>query len=388
MNEKMINVPMSLQSRISRRRVARILGSGAVAAAMPWLHEAPTAAQDSDNIAANVVVPEPVVFPQDSGIHDDAATEWWYYTGHLFTETQEKYGFEYVIFRARRGDLAGFVSHFAITDNVADTFTYAQQIVGEDGVIGSDAVLDLDVNGWTMEGQGGNDRLFASMDGYGINFKLDPGKPAAMHRGTGFIDYGDGTHSYYYSRTRMPLVGVLRAGDENLRVEGFGWMDHQWGNFTTFEDGGWDWYAVQLDDDHELMLYVVHDTAGTPLVVDGSIVEPDGALIALAKDDFSIEATGTWTSEKTGTVWPHGWKVKVGTQDIDLMLEPTLADQELDTRYSTGIIYWEGQCSVEGTRMGESIGGNAYVELTGYAPVERATALQPGATPVTSASSE
>ena len=147
MNEKMINAPMSLQSRISRRRVARILGSGAVAAAMPWLHEAPTAAQDSDNIAANVVVPEPVVFPQDSGIHDDAATEWWYYTGHLFTETQEKYGFEYVIFRARRGDLAGFVSHFAITDNVADTFTYAQQIVGEDGVIGSDAVLDLDLTG-------------------------------------------------------------------------------------------------------------------------------------------------------------------------------------------------------------------------------------------------
>ncbi|MGI9255072.1 MAG: lipocalin family protein [Thermomicrobiales bacterium] len=376
---------MSLHSRISRRRVAQIIGSGAVASSMPWLFTAP-AARAEDAIAANVVIPEPVVFPRDSGIHDDTATEWWYYTGHLFTEAQEQYGFEYVIFRARRGDISGFVSHFAITDNPAGKFTFAQQIVGADGVIGSDAVLDLDVNGWTMTGEAGNDRLRAAMDGYGINFKLEPGKPAAMHRGNGFIDYGNGTYSYYYSRTRMPLIGFLRVGDQNLRVEGAGWMDHQWGNFTTFEDGGWDWYAVQLDDDHELMLYVVHDSAGTPLVVDGSIVEPDGSLTALEKDDFSIEATGTWTSPKTGTTWPHGWQVTVGTQQIDISIEPTMPDQELDTRYSTGIIYWEGQSKVTGTRMGEPITGNAYVELTGYAPVEQAAALGPGATPVTESS--
>jgi predicted secreted hydrolase len=379
-----MNAQMPAHSRMSRRRVAQILGSGAVAAAMPWLFApAPARAESPD---ANVLVGEPILFPQDSGIHADAATEWWYYTGHLFTEADEKYGFEYVIFRAKRGDLEGFVSHFALTDNPAGRFTFAQQIVGPEGVVGNEAALDLDINGWTMTGAGGNDRLFATMDGYGINFRLEPGKPAAMHRGSGFIDYGNGTFSYYYSRTRMPLVGVLRVGEQNLRVTGAGWMDHQWGNFTTFEDGGWDWYAVQLDDDHEMMLYIVHDGKGTPLIVDGSIVEPDGEVIVLDADDFTVETTGSWTSPETGVTWPQGWNLRIASEEIDIAVEPTMPNQELDTRYSTGIIYWEGQSTVSGTRQGSPIGGNAYVELTGYAPIEQAAALGPADGPVVESS--
>ena len=46
-------------------------------------------------------------FPQDHGPHRDSAIEWWYFTGNLQTEVSERLGFEYVIFRARPGDLAG-----------------------------------------------------------------------------------------------------------------------------------------------------------------------------------------------------------------------------------------------------------------------------------------
>jgi predicted secreted hydrolase len=45
-----------------------------------------------------------------------------------------------------------------------------------------------------------------------------------------------------------------------------------------------------------------------------------------------------------------------------------VADQELDTRATTGVIYWEGSQHVSATRGGRSLGGEAYVELTGYAP--------------------
>ena len=36
--------------------------------------------------------PVPVAFPRDDGPHD-VLTEWWYYTGHLFTAAGERYGF-------------------------------------------------------------------------------------------------------------------------------------------------------------------------------------------------------------------------------------------------------------------------------------------------------
>jgi len=45
----------------------------------------------------------------------------------------------------------------------------------------------------------------------------------------------------------------------------------------------------------------------------------------------------------------------------------TVADQELDTRTTTGVVYWEGSQRVVATRAGERLGGEGYVELTGYA---------------------
>ena len=49
-------------------------------------------------------------------------------------------------------------------------------------------------------------------------------------------------------------------------------------------------------------------------------------------------------------------------------LQPTIADQELDTRATTGVVYWEGSQVVRASRGGISLGGAGYVELTGYAP--------------------
>ena len=46
--------------------------------------------------------------------------------------------------------------------------------------------------------------------------------------------------------------------------------------------------------------------------------------------------------------------------------------QELDTRPTTGVVYWEGSQVVRATRDGQPLGGEAYVELTGYAPAETA----------------
>jgi hypothetical protein len=51
---------------------------------------------------------------------------------------------------------------------------------------------------------------------------------------------------------------------------------------------------------------------------------------------------------------------------IDVTISPVLNDQELDTRGTTMIVYWEGACAVVGRHEGRDARGRAYVELVGY----------------------
>jgi predicted secreted hydrolase len=48
---------------------------------------------------------------------------------------------------------------------------------------------------------------------------------------------------------------------------------------------------------------------------------------------------------------------------VDYALVPLFDDQELDSRGSTGTIYWEG--AVRAQRDGREV-GKGYLELTGY----------------------
>jgi predicted secreted hydrolase len=313
--------------------------------------------------------PVPVEFPRDDGPHT-SKIEWWYFTGHLYTATGARYGFEYVMFRARENDVEGFVSHFAITDPAREAFHYDQKLAGASGVRGDSAALDLNLNGWTMRGENGAFALRAAMPGYAVDLDAVTTKPPALHDGDGYIDYGNGTASYYYSWTRLDVRGTIDLGDGALPVNGSAWMDHQWGDFATYQDGGWDWFSLQLDDDTDIMLYLIRGPSGDPLRVDGTIVSPQGEVTILRPGDFSIASTGSWTSPRTGATYPSGWKVDVPQHGLALTLIPVLRDQELDTRRTTGVIYWEGEVAVQGSAWHDAISGHGYVELTGYAPYE------------------
>jgi predicted secreted hydrolase len=314
-----------------------------------------------------VDAPIPVGFPRDDGPHD-SGVEWWYFTGHLITDGGERYGFEYVIFRARDGNLEGYVSHFAVMDNAVDRFRYDQRLVGAPGVRGDSAPLDLDLNGWIMRGGDGTFSLAADMTDYAIRLQAATTKPAALHDGDGYIDYENGTSSYYYSWTRLDISGEIDTGLGWEPVTGTAWMDHQWGDFATYQDGGWDWFAVQLEDGTDAMLYLIRDANGGALRVDGSLVDAEGELTVLSNGDFTVTALGEWTSAATGTTYPSGWVLEVPSQELKMTVTPVRDDQELDTRRTTGVIYWEGEALVEGISRGEPVAGRGYVELTGYAP--------------------
>lgn len=318
--------------------------------------------------ATPVVVPEAVVFPRDDGPHPQPV-EWWYVTGHLFTAAGERYGFELVTFKGRSRGLNGYAMHFAITDNRAGAFHYDQKIglAPKTANDETDAGFDIALNGWRMAGKNGNDRLVAAMPGYAIDLTLAAAKPPALHGDGGFLDYGDRGFTYYYSRTRIDVTGTLTLGDAAEPVTGQCWFDHQWGRFTTFQHGGWDWYALQFADRTELMLYVLRDERGAVYRVDGTWVEPDGAVTILNADDVVAHATGSWTSPATGTTYPSGWTIEVPAVELEVALTPALRDQELDTAKTTEVIYWEGEVTVAGTRADRPISGLGYVELTGYA---------------------
>lgn len=315
--------------------------------------------------------PTPITWPRDDAPHD-VPIEWWYFTGHLFTDAGDRYGFEFVVFKGQQSGVTGYASHFAVTDNALGTFQYDQRLDfappgANDGGTGG---YDIEVVDWAMSGANGTDRLVASLPGYAIDLTVTSTKPPALHDGDGYIDYGNGEYSYYYSRTRMEVTGTLTLASGVETVTGEAWFDRQWGDFSTYDDG-WDWFALQLDDNTELMVYVtrIQTEEGIVEVIDGSLVAADGALTVLEPDQFSVEATGSWTSPRSGGVYPSGWRITVPSASLDITVSPVLLDQELDTRASTGVTYWEGEVTVAGERNGAPISGLGYVELTGYVPI-------------------
>ena len=342
--------------------------------------------------------PQPIALPRDDGAHD-RLTEWWYYTGHLRAAGARSFGFEYVLFRAERGAFpTSWVSHVAITDETGGRFLYAQRLEVGSGVdrassnggepygfdlaiVGADPGRPATANqaAWTMVGADGNDQLAAALSpdeaaragashGLGLDLRLLATKPAALHDGDGWIDFGPAGGSYYYSRTAMTASGSLTVDGQELHVDGTAWFDHQWGDFISVGGGGWDWFAVNLADGTDLTVSLVRDTDGSYPLVYGTLVTADGRVAHLDRDAFTVTPTAGWLSPSTGADYPAGWTLDLPGQGLVIDLIPTVADQELDTRATTGVVYWEGSQSVAATRDGKPLGGEAYVELTGYAP--------------------
>jgi predicted secreted hydrolase len=245
---------------------------------------------------------------------------------------------------------------------------------------------------WSMAGSGGNDHLEAAFspeeavaaglataqaaDGaasngaaataLGLALDLRADKPVALHNTIGWIDFGPAGSSYYYSRTRMTAAGSITVGGRRLAADGIAWFDHQWGDFIAVGAGGWDWFALQLGDGQDITLSLVRGPTGGNALVYGTSVDTAGRSTHLEATDFSVNVTHRWQSPLTNVDYPAGWTVRIPGQGLVIGLVPTVPGQELDTRATSGVVYWEGSQRVTATRFGKPVGGEAYVELTGY----------------------
>ena len=353
-----------------RARPAPVRGSIAVADAL--------GAEDLSGFA-RAAAPRVFSFPADHGPHPDFRTEWWYYTGNLETDTGRHFGFQLTFFRTalvpparsasapRRSAWATphvYLAHFALTDTEGRRFlAWSRTGRGALGLAGAQAgPLRVWVDDWSVEGARPRAlpmRLRAAEADAAIDLTLDSARPVVLQGERGLSRKGPerGNASYYYSLTRMPARGRIRVGAERFDVQGLAWMDREWSTSALGGDlVGWDWFALQLDDGRDVMLYQLRRRDGTadPLSA-GTVVDAAGRPRALARDEFRIEALDTWTSPASGVRYPSGWRLTLPREGLALEVTPRLADQEL----RVGTRYWEGAVVVRGA-------GRGYAELVGY----------------------
>jgi predicted secreted hydrolase len=230
--------------------------------------------------------------------------------------------------------------------------------------------LRVSIGDWSVQGVNGQDHLAAEMANYSMHVDVLGLKPAVLHNGNGLITYGLGGFSYYYSRTRMALSGRLIDHKQSLRVNGVVWMDHQWGNFLTLGGGGWDWFSIQLNNNTEMMLYLIRDATGKTVSTYVEEIRPRADVHLLPPGTLHVDVLNHWKSPVTGVNYPSGWHLEVHSQQLqaEVSLTPELQGQELVVYQSTGNTYWEGAVSIQGQSAGQDVQGEGYVELTGYTP--------------------
>jgi len=321
-------------------------------------------------------------FPADFGPHPDFQTEWWYYTGNLMTESGRRFGYQLTFFRRalvppsagvkRLSDWSAeqvYMAHFALSDITEDEHYYVERFSrGSAGLAGAAAEpYEIWLEDWRVrEEAAGVYALYARQEGLEIDLILQDEKGPILHGQEGYSQKGPdpGNASYYYSQTRLNTSGEIGLNDETFEVVGMSWKDHEYStNALSPGQVGWDWFSFQLQDGFDLMVFQIRRADGSiDLFSSGSLIGPNGLVNNLRREDFEIQVTDRWRSPDSGVEYPAGWMIVVPRYDLELLVSPSMADQEMDVSY----LYWEGAVDVEGQRAGVAIEGQGYVELSGY----------------------
>jgi len=328
------------------------------------------------------IAARPWNFPRDHGRHGGFQTEWWYFTGNLRDAQGRKFGYQLTFFRrammpekrARRSAWSFrdiYASHFALSDVARDRFYYDQRLARGALCIAEAAQDSLEVHlqSWSMTEESGTIRLLAAAGFGSIDFALQNVLPPALHGERGLAKKGEqpGQASYYYSLPHLPTRGALTIGDEKHAISGMSWMDHEFGsNQLAPGDVGWDWFSLHLPDSVEVMIYLLRraDGAIAPYSA-GSLMRAGRIVRHLAFADFECKPLNWWKSAASGARYPIEWEIRFA--DYRLTVCAVFENQELDTRKTTGVIYWEGYVLATGEKAGQPIAGEGYLEMTGYA---------------------
>ncbi|MCC6202302.1 MAG: carotenoid 1,2-hydratase [Gammaproteobacteria bacterium] len=346
----------------------------------PFALTAVLGANADDPGFARALAPRRFSFPADHGAHPEFRTEWWYVTGNLRANDGSEFGYQLTLFRyALSPEVPASTSawrtnrvwlgHVAITDLSArshDAFErFSREALNLAGSTAEPIAIWLD--DWRIE-RDANDawHLRAGEGGFTLELVATPRKPPVLQGEAGLSRKSavPGNASYYYSLPRLDTQGTLTTPRGEFEVAGTSWLDREWSTSALgAEQTGWDWFALQLDDGSELMLYRIRRADGSidPASA-GTLVDPTGIARPLGASAVIVTPTEHWRSPNTGSRYPIAWRIELPSQGIDVTVTARLPDQEM----ALTLRYWEGAVMISGQHQGRPVRGMGYAELTGY----------------------
>lgn len=324
------------------------------------------------------VLPErPLRFPQDFGAHPEFRTEWWYITGWLQTQQQQPLGFQVTFFRSRSGHDADnpsrfaprqlILAHVALSDPKAGKLLHDQKSAREGFGLAyaREGNTDVLLDGWRLlrAGDGRYSSRIQARD-FALDLSFAPTQPLLLQGAAGYSRKGPRPEqaSYYYSEPQLQVSGRISRQGRAETVKGSAWLDHEWSSSVLDERAsGWDWVGANLDDGSALTMFRIRDAQGRALWAYASLRDRQGTVRLFGPTEVSFTPARNWRSPHTGATYPVAGTFRTG--ELEWNLTPLQDDQELDSRTSTGAVYWEGAVTVS---RGEQKLGHGYLELTGY----------------------
>lgn len=329
------------------------------------------------------VVPRLLIFPRDHGAHPEYRTEWWYLTGWL-DSPGAPLGFQITFFRTRTtidpANPSAFaakqlvIAHAAIADPARGSLLHDERIARAGFGAASVATEDTDVllDRWHLvrSPQSGAYRGVMKARGFTLELDAQPTQPLLLQGEAGYSRKGllATQASYYYSQPQLAVRARLTRDGKSEERTGQGWLDHEWSSTLLANDAaGWDWIGMNVDDGSALTAFSIRSQQfnSAPLHAYASLRPRGGSVQTFGPRDVRISTRAEWTSPRTRATWPVAREVRIG--DRTFVTQPLMDDQELDSRLSTGAVYWEGASRL--LENGKPI-GRGYLEMTGYvAPI-------------------
>jgi predicted secreted hydrolase len=334
--------------------------------------------QSAPPVFAPVTPGRTLVFPHDFGAHPDFRTEWWYVTGWLKTPDGKPLGFQVTFFRSRtEHDPANpsafapkqlIIGHAALSDPSLGKLVHDQRTAREGFglAFAKTGTTDLKLDDWRMRRADDGSYMVSIKSAHlALELKLAPTQPVLVQGAGGYSRKGPNPlqASYYYSEPQLKVSGTAaHNGAAPATVEGTAWLDHEWSSEVLGLDAtGWDWIGANLDDGSALMAFQIRDKQGGKLWAHAILRDAFGKVTQYSPDQVSFTPQARWKSPRTNAVYPVATTIATGS--TRWQVKPLQEDQELDSRQSTGAIYWEGAVTI--SRDGVPA-GRAYLEMTGY----------------------
>lgn len=320
----------------------------------------------------------PLQFPRDFGAHPGFKTEWWYATGWLTTPDGRQLGYQVTFFRSGtgygRGNPSKFapqdiiLAHAALSDPAHGKLLHDQRTARAAFGLAGAASADTDVrlDSWRMRrAADGTYHIDIDAADFTLALQLAPTQPVLLQGDAGYSRKGPRPlqASYYYSKPQLRTSGTLaRRGAAPQPVQGVTWLDHEWSSEVLDPAAaGWDWVGINLSDGGALMAFQIRDRQGGKLWAHATWRDASGKITHYSQDQVSFTPQVRWRSPRTQAVYPVATLIATGKEQW--LVSPLQQDQELDSRRSTGAVYWEGAVTVS---RGGRPAGRGYLEMTGY----------------------